>query len=212
MLSTTHIRNPQCIYQPTTTTPAIAQPTIQPPTNPFMSTDSKGNLFVTADQCGSQPYIGMNPGNLGLGRGVTIGMAQQPNTLRSCPIISALPSHTTPIPQKDMLITMPNVLCGTPPTQPPSQMNTTNTHSHQEWHQWVCSNAGTVNREVTDRVQGQAYALGTNSQSQNTTGVKLQAISLMNTTNNISTETQPSTTSQQTLSHTQNTTRPCSNT
>ena len=85
MLSTTHIQNPQHVYQPTTTAPAIAQPTIQSPMNPFMCTGGRGNLFKTANQHGLQPYTRENTDNLGLGWGMAIRKAQQPqpNTLRN---------------------------------------------------------------------------------------------------------------------------------
>ena len=85
MLATTHIQNPQCTYQPTTVTPWVAQPTIQAPTNLLTDTSSKGNLFATVNQWGLQPYIGTNPGNLGLGQGTVIRRTQQPqlNALRN---------------------------------------------------------------------------------------------------------------------------------
>ena len=83
MLSTTHIQNPQCTYQPATTTPAMTKPTLQLPTNPFMSTSGRGNLFPTKIQHGLLPYGKMNPGNLGLDQGTRTGRIsqKQSNTL-----------------------------------------------------------------------------------------------------------------------------------
>ena len=88
MPSTTHIQSPQHTYQPATSATTIAWPMLHSPTNLFTGTGSKGNLFRTTSQHCIQPYMGMNPDNLGLGWGVVIGRTPQPqsNALRNHPI------------------------------------------------------------------------------------------------------------------------------